>query len=184
MERREYRVQFQGFPYVATGGGVSDNPGFPIPHYQKAAGVLPISKNDGNSRRGSRMSPAWSLWTASSSPGRAARASTAVFGTSLVAPLYAGLMAVINAFLGRSTGFLNPTLYRHGPEICHDVRFGDNESGNGPVPPDAPFYVAGPGWDPAPAGAASTDSGSGPRWRRRRSSSRLSQTPGISAASA
>jgi len=140
--------QFQGFPYVATGGGVSDNPGFPIPHYQKAAGVLPISKNDGNSRRGVPDVAGMVAMDGFFFAGQGGPGQYGGFGTSLVAPLYAGLMAVINAFLGRSTGFLNPTLYRHGPAICHDVRFGDNESGNGPVPPDAPFYVAGPGWDP------------------------------------
>ena len=140
--------QFQGFPYVATGGGVSDNPGFPVPHYQKAAGVLPVSKNDGNSRRGVPDVAGMVAMDGFFFAGQGGPGQYGGFGTSLVAPLYAGLMAVINAFLGRSTGFLNPTLYRHGPAICHDVRFGDNESGNGPVPPDAPFYVASPGWDP------------------------------------
>jgi kumamolisin len=37
--------------------------------------------------------------------------SVTVGGTSAVAPLYAGLIAVINANLGHSVGFLNPTLY-------------------------------------------------------------------------
>ena len=41
---------FQFGPYVATGGGVSDN--FPVPPFQVAAGLNPISKNDGNPRRG------------------------------------------------------------------------------------------------------------------------------------
>jgi len=139
--------QFQGFPYVATGGGVSDNPGFPVPHYQSAAGVLPVSNNDGNSRRGVPDVAGMVAMDGFFFAGQGGPGQYAFIGTSLVAPLYAGLMAVINAFLGRSTGFLNPTLYRHGPEICHDVRFGNNDSGNGPVPPDAPFYVAGPGWD-------------------------------------
>ena len=68
-------------------------------------------------------------------------------GTSLVAPLYAGLIAVLNAYIARDTGFLNPVLYRHGPAICRDVRFGNNDAGNGPVRPDAPVYLSGPGWD-------------------------------------
>jgi hypothetical protein len=63
----------------------------------------------------------------------------------LVAPLYAGLVAVIAKFLGRDVGFLNPILYSEGPAICRDTRFGDNESGN--PAPDAPVYIAGPGWD-------------------------------------
>jgi kumamolisin len=139
---------FQNFPYVSTGGGVSDNPGFPVPPYQTAAGVLPISKNDGNSRRGvpdvaGMVAMDGFFFAGVGGPGQ-----NGAFGTSLVAPLYAGLIAVINAFLARNTGFLNPTLYTYGPEICNDVRFCDNDAGNGPVPPDAPFYVAGPGWDP------------------------------------
>jgi kumamolisin len=32
-------------------------------------------------------------------------------GTSAAAPLYAGLMAVLSAGLGKPVGFLNPTLY-------------------------------------------------------------------------
>jgi hypothetical protein len=136
---------FQNFPYVSTGGGVSDN--FPVPPYQTAAGVLPVSKNDGNSRRGvpdvaGMIAVNGFFFAGAGGPGQ-----YPFIGTSFVAPLYAGLIAVINAFLGRNSGFLNPTLYTYGPEICNDVRFGNNESGNGPVPPDAPFYVAGPGWD-------------------------------------
>jgi hypothetical protein len=135
---------FQNFPYEATGGGVSDNPGFGVPHYQKAAGVLPVSKNDGNSRRGVPDVAGMVAMDGFFFAGHGGPGQYGFFGTSLVAPLYAGLTAVINGFLGRSTGFLNPTLYRHGPAICHDVRFGNNDSGN---VPDAPAYVAGPGWD-------------------------------------
>ena len=136
---------FQGFPYVSTGGGVSDT--FPVPSYQTVAGVLPISKNDGNSRRGvpdlaGMVAMNGFFFAGAGGPGQYGSE-----GTSVVAPLYAGLIAVLNAYLGRNTGFLNPTLYAYGPEICNDVRFGNNDSGNGPVPPDAPFYVAGPGWD-------------------------------------
>jgi len=139
---------FQNFPYVSTGGGVSDNIGFPVPPYQTAAAVAPISKNDGNSRRGVPDVAGMVAMNGFFFAGVGGPGQFGFFGTSLVAPLYAGLIAVINAFLGRNAGFLNPTLYTYGPEICNDVRFGDNDSGNGPVPPDAPFYVTGPGWDP------------------------------------
>lgn len=90
-------------------------------------------------------------------------------GTSLVAPLYAGLIAVVNAFFGRSVGFLNPTLYTYGPAICNDVRFGNNDAGNGPLPPDALSTFPVPAGIPARAGEVSTDSGSGQRLRPRRS---------------
>jgi kumamolisin len=41
-----------------------------------------------------------------------------VGGTSAVAPLYAGLIAVINANLGHSVGFLNPTCIASMPPLC------------------------------------------------------------------
>ncbi|MBV8813298.1 MAG: choice-of-anchor D domain-containing protein [Verrucomicrobia bacterium] len=134
---------FQGFPFVATGGGVSDN--FPVPPYQNAAGVQPISKNDGNPRRGvpdvaGMIAMDGFFFAGVGGPGQ-----YPFIGTSLVAPLYAGLVAVIAKFLGRDVGFLNPILYSEGPAICRDTRFGDNESGN--PSPDAPVYIAGPGWD-------------------------------------
>jgi len=34
--------------------------------------------------------------------------------------------------------------YKYGPEICNDIRIGNNDSGN---VPDAPFYTAAVGWD-------------------------------------
>ncbi len=126
--------------YNATGGGVSDQ--FPRPPYQAAAGVLPISKNDGGIRRGVpdvAGMVAMSGFFIKGSGGQAG------YGTSAVAPLYAGLIATINAFLGRNVGFLNPTLYKYGAQICNDVRVGNNDSGN---VPDAPFYSADIGWDP------------------------------------
>jgi hypothetical protein len=134
---------FQGwsgsFYYESTGGGVSDQ--FPRPPYQVHAGVLPISKNDGAVRRGvpdvAGMVAMTGFFIAGVGP-------QAGYGTSAVAPLYAGLLATINAFLGRNSGFLNPTLYRYGPRICNDIRFGNNDSS---YPPDAPFYTADVGWD-------------------------------------
>ncbi|MDR3451887.1 MAG: choice-of-anchor D domain-containing protein [Rhodoferax sp.] len=142
-DANQFASPFQGFPFVATGGGVSDN--FPVPAYQTAAGVLPISKNDGNPRRGvpdvaGMIAMDGFFFAGVGGPGQ-----YGFIGTSLVAPLYAGLVAVIVKWLGRDVGFLNPTFYTYGPEICHDVRFGDNESGN--PSPDAPVYIAGPGWD-------------------------------------
>jgi hypothetical protein len=131
--------------YCATGGGVSDT--FHVPPYQKRAHLAPISNNDGNARRGvpdvaGMVAMSGFFFAGVGGPGQ-----NAGYGTSAVAPLYAGLVAVINGFIARGTGFLNPVLYEYGPAICRDVRFGNNESGNGPVPPDAPVYLAGPGWD-------------------------------------
>ena len=131
--------QFDLAPYDATGGGVSDT--FPRPPYQVHAGVLPISKNDGNVRRGI---PDVAGMVAMSGFFIAGSGGWEGVGTSAVSPLYAGLVASINAFLGRNVGFLNPTLYRHGAQICSDITVGNNDSG---LTPDAPFYTADIGWD-------------------------------------
>lgn len=69
-------------------------------------------------------------------------------GTSAVAPLYAGLFAVINAALGVRVGFLNPILYALGDSVFSDVNPAivggpTNNSLNGVT-----GYNAGPGWDP------------------------------------
>jgi kumamolisin len=61
---------------------------------------------------------------------------TVIGGTSAVAPLYAGLFALINQSTGTRVGFVNPTLYANGSAFT-DITSGNN---NG--------YEAGPGWDP------------------------------------
>ncbi|MGA8111182.1 MAG: choice-of-anchor D domain-containing protein [Acidobacteriaceae bacterium] len=131
--------QFDLAPYDATGGGVSDT--FDRPPYQIHSGVLPISKNDGNVRRGI---PDVAGMVAMSGFFVKGGGGWEGVGTSAVSPLYAGLVATINAFLGRNVGFLNPTLYRHGRQICNDITVGNNDSG---LLPDAPFYTADIGWD-------------------------------------
>jgi kumamolisin len=60
----------------------------------------------------------------------------AVGGTSAVAPLMAGFVAVANAHLGRTVGPINAKLYANTQEL-NDIVSGNN---NG--------YSAGPGWDP------------------------------------
>jgi kumamolisin len=62
-----------------------------------------------------------------------------VGGTSAVAPLWAGLAALINESLSRSVGFLNPTLYRLPASAA---AFRDITSGNNGD------YAAVIGWDP------------------------------------
>jgi kumamolisin len=54
-----------------------------------------------------------------------------------VAPLWAGLIVLLNASLGKPVGFLQPQIY--APSAAsgfHDITQGDN-----------PAYKAGPGWD-------------------------------------
>jgi kumamolisin len=59
-------------------------------------------------------------------------------GTSAVAPLWAGLSALMNESLGKPVGFLQPQLYTPATEASlHDITQGNNGS-----------YQAGPKWDP------------------------------------
>ncbi len=67
-------------------------------------------------------------------------------GTSAVAPLWAGLIARINAANGSPAGLINPTLYANAGAL-HDIATGNNGS-----------FAAGPGWD-ACTGLGSPDGG-------------------------
>jgi kumamolisin len=61
---------------------------------------------------------------------------TAVYGgTSAVAPLWAGLIARINALTGRAAGLINPALYGQ-PSALHDITQGNNGA-----------FAASRGWD-------------------------------------
>ncbi len=60
---------------------------------------------------------------------------TAIGGTSAVAPLWAGLIARINAAKRSSVGIINPLLYA-APSALNNITSGNN--GN---------FAAGPGWD-------------------------------------
>jgi hypothetical protein len=58
--------------------------------------------------------------------------------TSAVAPLWAGLIALLNEKLDRAVGYLNPVLYSlpHSVGAFRDITTGDNGA-----------YPAQPGWD-------------------------------------
>jgi kumamolisin len=60
---------------------------------------------------------------------------TVIGGTSAVAPLWAGLIARINATKGSPVGFISPTLYAT-PAALRDITQGNNGD-----------FAAGPGWD-------------------------------------
>jgi len=70
-------------------------------------------------------------------------------GTSAVAPLWAGLIAIINQSLtaggGHTVGFLNPLIYR-GLSITG--AFNDIVQGNNDIDGKLNKYFARPGWDP------------------------------------
>ncbi len=122
----------------ATGGGVSDF--FGIPAYQSAAGVNPVSKNPGG-RQGRGVPDV--AGDADPVTGYAVRVDGQEFvigGTSAVAPLWAGLIALLNQRLGHKAGFLNPILYSKaaaGANPLNDITAGNNGA-----------YSAAPGWDP------------------------------------
>jgi kumamolisin len=56
-------------------------------------------------------------------------------GTSAVAPLWAALIARINASTGKNAGLINPQLYQN-PRGCRDITQGNNGD-----------YAATAGWD-------------------------------------
>jgi kumamolisin len=62
-------------------------------------------------------------------------ADTVIGGTSAVAPLWAALLARVNASTGKSAGFVNPLLYPD-TQACRDVTQGNNGD-----------YAAKAGWD-------------------------------------
>ena len=63
---------------------------------------------------------------------------TVIGGTSAVAPLWAGLIALINQSNAKPAGFINPLLYQNAATAAD---FNDVTSGNNGA------YSAGSGWD-------------------------------------
>jgi kumamolisin len=119
----------------AGGGGVSDF--FDLPTYQQNAGV-PASANPGG--RIGRGVPDVS-GDADPTSGYQTLVDgqpDVIGGTSAVAPLWAGLIALLNQGLGQPVGYLNPLLYQ---KVAAGGGFNDITSGNNGA------YSAGPGWD-------------------------------------
>jgi kumamolisin len=121
----------------ATGGGVSNF--FPLPTWQANAGV-PAPTTSGGGRGVPDV-----CGNADPSTGYTIRVdgqTLPIGGTSAVAPLWAGLIAVANAQNGTSAGFIQPALYAaKGKAAFNDITSGTNYSGT-PV-----GFTAGPGWD-------------------------------------
>ncbi|MGI4741856.1 MAG: S53 family peptidase [Janthinobacterium lividum] len=121
-------------PNSATGGGLSAH--FAVPDYQrnlkfptppagaKAGRGLPDVAGDADPNTGYEV--------------RVDGQNMVIGGTSAVAPLWAGLLALINQKLPQPVGFLNPLLYGSltGKGGCRDITSGNNGA-----------YSAGPGWD-------------------------------------
>jgi kumamolisin len=118
----------------AGGGGISIE--FAVPSYQ--AGVtMPDNVDTGKPGRGvpdvagnADPQTGYSILVDG--------AQQTVGGTSAVAPLWAGLIALINQSLGQPVGFLQPRLYQASAASgFRDITQGNNGA-----------YSAGPGWDP------------------------------------
>ncbi len=122
----------EGATTSATGGGVSTF--FAQPAYQGQAGVPSIG---GKSGRGVPDVAG----DADPQTGYNVRVDGQDFvigGTSAVAPLWAGLVALMNQKLGHPVGFLNPMLYGSlAGKVTHDITQGNNGG-----------YQAKAGWDP------------------------------------
>jgi len=116
----------------ATGGGVSNQ--FPLPSWQANANVPGSAASSGG-----RGVPDVS-GDADPNTGYTIRVdgqTTVIGGTSAVAPLWAGLIAVANQQLGTKVGFIQPAIYAaKAAAAFNDITEGNNGA-----------FSAGPGWD-------------------------------------
>jgi kumamolisin len=115
----------------STGGGVSQT--FALPTWQAGAHVPP-APNPGGGRGVPDVSG-----DADPATGYRVRVDgveTVIGGTSAVAPLWAGLIALVNQHKGHPVGYINPRLYGNAGAF-HDITNGNNGA-----------FQAGPGWDP------------------------------------
>ena len=134
-----------------TGGGVSDffgseppGPTTGLPSYQNNAGV-PKSVNDNHIGRGIPDVAANASYNSGYSGLFVAGEPDIGNGTSAAAPLWAGLIAVINAALGEHVGFINPSIYKFGSSVFRDIDPPPGPSTNSNC--GIAGYTAGLGWD-------------------------------------
>jgi kumamolisin len=121
----------------ATGGGISDQ--FGLPTWQARASIPP-SVNNQHVGRGvpdvagdADPQTGYQVYVDGQS--------TPIGGTSAVAPLWAGLIALLNQKRGKAVGYLNPFLYQGYPQLAQSQALRDIVTGNNGD------YKAGPGWD-------------------------------------
>lgn len=128
-------------PGSSTGGGVSDT--FDLPDYQKAVNI-PESANPGNRKGRGVPDVAGDADPVTGYQILVDGQQIVVGGTSAVAPLWAGLIALINQQVGHPVGFINPVIYESSfrNSAFHDITEGNNDSSQEPN-----AYVAQPGWD-------------------------------------
>ena len=138
----------------ATGGGISNI--FALPAWQSGANVPPSANPGGRIGRGvpdvsgdADPQTGYSVLVDGKQ--------ITVGGTSAVAPLWTGLLTLINQGIGKPIGYVNQLLYSKGlTQVFRDVVLGTNGA-----------YEAGPGWDActgwgSPDGARLLEAISGP----------------------
>ncbi len=121
----------------ASGGGVSSY--FPLPDYQANANV-PVEIDTKFKGRGVPDV------AADADPNTGYNVlvdgqQLVIGGTSAVAPLMAGLIALVNEQNKNAAGFIHPTIYSN-PSLCRDITSGNNKTTSKHT-----GYTAGPGWD-------------------------------------
>ena len=119
----------------AGGGGVSDT--FALPAWQAQSHVPPSANPGGHVGRGVPDV----CGDASPRSGYIVRVDgqqTVIGGTSAVAPLWSGLIALLNQHFGHPVGYLNPVIYGlpASAKAFRDITSGNNGA-----------YRAGAGWD-------------------------------------
>ncbi|MGD0623671.1 MAG: S53 family peptidase, partial [Thermodesulfobacteriota bacterium] len=131
----------EGVSGGATGGGVSDV--FDLPEWQANADIPPSANPGGRIGRGvpdvaGDADPVTGYQVLVDGK------QFTIGGTSAVAPLWAGLVALLNQKLGHSVGYLNPGIYGllSSSGVFQDISAGNNDitGKNGP-------YPAHSGWD-------------------------------------
>lgn len=134
----QHAADTQDDSFGASGGGISEF--FPVPSYQSGINIpgdvctgkigrgLPDVSGDGDPASGYLV--------------RVDGQEFPIGGTSAVAPLWAGLIALVNQKLQGRAGFINPLLYAD-PSGLRDVTTGDNKVGDQRI-----GYNARKGWDP------------------------------------
>jgi kumamolisin len=121
----------------ATGGGISDQ--FGLPTWQTGVRIPPSVNNQ-------RVGRGVPDVAGDADPQTGYQVyvdgqSTPIGGTSAVAPLWAGLVALLNQKRGKAVGYLNPFLYQNYRQLAQSQALRDITTGNNGD------YKAGPGWD-------------------------------------
>jgi kumamolisin len=138
LETVNNEVVWNDGPNSATCGGVSDF--FPLPTWQANAGVPPSVNPDHHVGRGvpdvaGNADPQTGYQVYINGQ------NTVFGGTGAVAPLWAGLIALINQQQGQALGYLNPLLYQNYQRLIQANALRNVNSGNNGG------YTAGPGWN-------------------------------------